>query len=203
MKTFSAIAISATISLVCQMAIADDIGTPNAPTTADAQVAAEKQAQGGADTSKQQQDLLLKINKALSRGAISAEQASQYKQELNEINQKEAWHKSYSEAIPDALLQEDQKHIASLSAKLNRPASIPSSTSAAPDAIHADVHKSISNALARNAISIQQAEQYYARLAEIEADMESLQNDDIKSSSESAALAESLRKLKAEIVSKH
>jgi hypothetical protein len=204
MKTFRVIAITSAISLLCLMAAADDIGIPNSPTTADAQSDAENQAQGvSADTSKQQQELLLKINRALSRGAITADQASQFKSELNEINQKESWHKTYSEAIPDQLLQEDKQHIASLSSKLNRPVPTPSSTSAPVDAIHADIHKSISNALARNAISIQQAEQYYARLAEIEADMESMQNDNVKSTSESATLNESLRRLKAEIASKH
>jgi len=204
MKLALPISLILMVNLNCQFARADWLSEENpapyfrAPFTS----AATPSFNRANDTSNQQGKVLEKINQALSRGAISAEQASDFKDELNKINEKEGWHKSYGQAIPIELLKDDQQRLSVLSAKLDQISGL-TSASAPADAVHLDVHKLISQALAKNKISNAQAEQYYARLAQIEADMESLAKDPAASKSETIAEAKELEQLKDDLQRNH
>jgi hypothetical protein len=186
------------INMNCIAAQADWLSDENAPAYFDSPLKSGSPVPWGKDTSKEQGNVLTKINDALSRGAISAEKASEYKAQLNKVNDKEQWYKSYGKAIPQDLLQEDLKQLDGLSA------TIQSQTTVHPapqpiDAMHADVHKLISRALAVKKISNLEAEQYYERLAELEADIESLKEDPAGSGAEQAAVSEALASLKGDV----
>jgi hypothetical protein len=189
------------VNLNCQFAKADWLNDVNptpyfrAPFSSDGSPSFNR----ANDTSNQQEQVLEKINEALSRGTISPDQASDFKAELNKINEQEAWHKSYGQGIPSDLLKDDQQRLNVLMTKLDHSTAPVGPKHSPSDAMHVDIHKMISQLLAAKKITDGQAEQYYARLAQLELDQESLKNDPVKSNGEAATLNQLLNQLKQDL----
>jgi predicted RNA-binding protein associated with RNAse of E/G family len=93
-----------------------------------------------------------------------------------------------------------QKNIALLkemSQKL-QPKNLPSANAA--NSLHTDIDELISNALAKNRISSNQAEAYYLKLAQIESNLESTKTGQV--SNEKTAMDKSLNQLRIELLHK-
>ena len=150
-------------------------------------------------TDKQQNDVLMQINSGLVNGSISPAQASQFKDELNKINDKESWYKSFNTAIPANLKQENVSLLNQISSKLKPQATKSAATQVA---LHGDVDELIGSALAKNHISSGQAESYYLRLAQLESNIESTKNNPATPSSEIIDTNKQLAQLKSELLRK-
>jgi hypothetical protein len=150
------------------------------------------------DTAALQAKVLTKINQALSRGSITPEQATNFKERLNAISDQETWYKSRPEAIPPEILSRDTELLQKLNTDVEGQLPLKPTTQA-DDAMHREIHRLITTALAKNRITNDQAEKYYARLAQIEEDLESLKNDPAGSTAEAVELNEKLARLSAEL----
>ena len=126
-------------------------------------VSAARADQSSTDTNAQdtiilQQQALKKINRALSRGSLTPEEASDFKEQLNDIGAKETWYKSLAFPVPAELIKADIEKIESLNTAVSKNSKLSLNTSQASDDTHSDIHKLISRALANNKISNSQAE---------------------------------------------
>src|SRR5271163_773073 len=72
------------------------------------------------DTTKLQEQVLMQVNRALSRGSISAEDASNLKAQINRLSDAESWYKTLETPIPASLLQEDTRALTQLSTDLEK-----------------------------------------------------------------------------------
>jgi hypothetical protein len=143
-------------------------------------------------TDELQTKVLTKINNGLVQGWLSPAEASQFKTKLNAVNNLESWYKSFNDPIPNALIQHDTALLNELASAL-QPRVVPS-----PNVVsgqHTDVQALIDNALAKNQISSNQAQQYFMRLAQIESDLQSTS----AVSGQSALANQNLQDLKTEL----
>ena len=147
-------------------------------------------------TSELQLKVLKEINHDLQSGSVTPEEASDYKAELNKINDSESGYQSIGHVIPMPLVEKNTRDIQAMSAKLHRATPLKTSGS---NALHYDVDDMISRALARNKITSSEAERYYLRLAQIESNMESAKTDKASGADDALAMAKSLAQLRAEL----
>jgi hypothetical protein len=147
-------------------------------------------------TSELQLKVLKEINHDLQAGSLTPEQASDFKGELNKINDSESGYQSVGHLIPMPLVEKNTSEIKAISSKLHRAPPLKTSGS---NALHYDVDDMISRALARNKITSSEAETYYLRLAQIESNMESAKTDRASGLEDAAAMDKSLAQLRAEL----
>jgi len=150
------------------------------------------------DTSELQDRVLRKINEALSRGSISTVEATNFKEQLNNLNNTESRYRSLNLAIPTEVVQQNTQLLSELSLKLEQRLPIKPEISGA-DTLHVEIDDLISRALAQDKITSLQAEKYYSQLAQIESNLENLRSDQSRFPSESAALSLKLGSLKADL----
>jgi len=149
------------------------------------------------DTSELQNKVLMKINEQLTRGSITADQASNLKDELNQLSESESWYKSMNQVTPASVVQQDTESLNKLLTKLCKGQTTKPVVSAR-DALHSDIDELVSKLLAGNKIGSNQAEVYYSRLAQIESVLESRDSQ----RSETAAAMQNLRELKNTLLKK-
>jgi hypothetical protein len=147
-------------------------------------------------TSELQLKVLKEINHDLQSGSLTPEEASDYKAELNKINDSESGYQSIGHLIPMPIVERNTIDLQVMGAKLHRATPLKTSGS---NALHYDVDDMISRALARNKITSSEAERYYLRLAQIESNMESAKTDKASGADDAAAMAKSLAQLRAEL----
>jgi hypothetical protein len=147
-------------------------------------------------TSELQLKVLKEINHDLQAGSLTPEEASDYKGELNKINDSESGYQSVGHLIPMPLVEKNTREIQEIGAKLHR--ALPLKTSGS-NALHYDVDDMIARALAKNKISSSEAERYYLRLAQIESNLESAKNDKASGRYNAAEMDKSLAQLRAEL----
>jgi len=199
---YSSLFLSAALSS-SDAVFADELSGANANRTTDTpafsySAPSETQVVGSPGTGKLQLQVLIQINQALSRGAITAAEASNLKEQLNGWNDKESWYTSLHEPIPASLVQENTRLLTAMSADLTKEHPLKQAPSSA-DAIHTKIDELISGALARNKITSSQAERYYSRLAEIESNIESSKADPASTPDADAANNQSLSKLEQDV----
>ena len=149
-------------------------------------------------TSSQQEQLLMKINTGLINGSISPEEASRFKNQLNQVSDQESWYRSLNSQIPASIVEQNKTLIAQISQKL-QPDVVRSATT--NNSLHADIDDLIGAALARNAISSSDAEKYYMRLAQIESNLSTTKSAKA-SAAQQAGSSSDLRALRAELANK-
>ncbi len=148
-------------------------------------------------TRELQDKVLMQINQGLVNGWLSPDQASQFKTQLNKVNDQESWYQSFRAPIPQVLMQKNIALLKEMSQKL-QPKNLPSANAA--NSLHTDIDELISNALAKNRISSNQAEAYYLKLAQIESNLESTKTGQV--SNEKTAMDKSLNQLRIELLHK-
>jgi hypothetical protein len=146
-----------------------------------------------------QASVLTQINEAVVAGRLSAVEASEYKNQLNRLNQQESWYKTFNSPVPAALINKDTQLLNELSTSLNRKSVL---TAKPETATHADVEQLINNALAHNRISSSEAEGYYLRLAQVESNLASVKGTGTRAADDQAAVNRTLGELKSELVRK-
>ncbi len=161
----------------------------------------ENQAQ---DTIAQQTKVLAKINEALTRGAITPDQSSDLKEQLNGIGASESWYKSIAVPVPQTVVKENTEKLAALNTQIDKqlPLNLSRVTTSTGGTTYGEISKLIGHAAASNKISNAQAEEYYTQLAQIENDAESLKNDPASSKIELSDLNGQLKLLKVDIQAK-
>ena len=157
----------------------------------------------GKDTIVLQTKVLEKINEALARGAITSQQASDLKEQLNNIGTSESWYKSLAVPVPAAVVKENTDKLAALNTEIDKqlPLNFDKGIGKS-NGSYSEVSKLIGHAAANNKITNAQAEEYYSQLAQIENDTESLKNDPASSNTELTDLNKQLKLLKTDIQSK-
>lgn len=140
-----------------------------------------------------QDKVLMQINSGLVNGWLTIDQASEYKAELNKLNEEETTYKSVRMQIPASLIEANTKALNEMS-QLLKPKAL--SMAKAENSLHSDMDELISNALAHKRISSSAAEKYYMRLAQIESKMESTKGNPM----EVSVLNSNLTALKAELM---
>jgi hypothetical protein len=146
-----------------------------------------------------QEKVLMQINEGLFNGSLSASNASQFKNQLNKLNDQESWYKSLNSPIPATLAQ---KNTVLLNEMMQRLQPKPVESAKTENALHSDIDELVSKALARNHISSGEAEKYYLRLAQIESNIESTKKDPADLGNVSAATHRDLSQLKSELLHK-
>ncbi len=150
-------------------------------------------------TAELQEKVLIKINEGLVSGWLSPDKASQFKVQVNKINEQESWYRSFSKEIPVSITEKDTTLLNQLSQKLE-PKPLLSVTP--ENALHADIDDLIAKALARNLISSSEAEKYYLRLAQIESNLEHSKRNQADASDQMNAVNKNLSLLKSELLHK-
>jgi hypothetical protein len=150
-------------------------------------------------TGKLQGQVLMQINDGLINGWLSPSSASQYKSELNKLNDTESQYTSLNSTIP-ATLTEKNTAVLNQMAQQIHPRELQSVST--KNALHTDIDELISKALASNHISSGQAEAYYLRLAQAESNLESTKKNSQGASEQKAATDKSLEDLKSELLRK-
>jgi hypothetical protein len=150
-------------------------------------------------TAELQEKVLIKINEGLVSGWLSPVKSSQFKNQVNKINEQESWYRSFSKEIPVSITEKDTTLLNQLSQKLE-PKPLLSVTPA--NALHADIDDLIAKALARNLISSSDAEKYYLRLAQIESNLENSKRNQAAGSDQKAVMNKDVSLLKSELMHK-
>ncbi len=156
-----------------------------------------KPAQG---TGKLQQQVLIQINDGLINGWLSAAAASQFKSELNKLNDTESQYVSLNSQIPQDLIDRNTLILNEMRRDIY-PRTVKSATTT--NSMHSDIDELISKALASNHITSGQAESYYLRLAQAESNLESTKEGSAGFSAEREATDKTLQQLKAELLLKN
>lgn len=151
-------------------------------------------------TAPLQEKVLMQINEGLVNGSLSIEDASQFKDQLNKLNEKESWYKSLNSPIPSSVTEKSTMLLTELSQKLQQRK--PQLLARTDSALHADIDELVSKGLTHDHISSGEAEAYYLRLAQIESSLESSKRNPAPLSDQSSELNKNLHELKSELTHK-
>ncbi|HEY9776485.1 MAG TPA: hypothetical protein V6C81_22175 [Planktothrix sp.] len=192
----SQIILLATLSLLAGSSFAPTIAFDNVRPLVPTEVLAKQSPDPS--TRDLQRQVLLKVNSALTHGTISVTEASDMKSELDSLSESESWYQTLDKPAPAEMLQEHNKRLNEMSAKLDK--NPPALTVVdAQDALHGDVEDLISTALEKNKITSHQAETFYSRLAQIESGLQAPRDGSDRSTSEVASLTKELHQMKAQL----
>ncbi len=139
-----------------------------------------------------------KVNKALSSGAISADEAARLNTEIDDVNEKEMWYRTGADDVPQTVTDESRRRLNEISQTVATKIPKQSGT-ILPAQDHIAIHKAISDAFAKKKITNDEATKFYSDLAQIEADMEALQNDPAASPKDTNELNQKLANLRKHI----